>query len=90
MRPSCRRKMAQQAVAHYAISIRLACSAFSISETCYRYQAKLSDDNALIAEQLIELTEEIQIGALVYVSLIYVMLKIMFGITSVFIVFTVN
>ena len=50
--------MAQQAVAHYAISIRLACSAFSISETCYRYQAKLSDDNALIAEQLIELTEE--------------------------------
>lgn len=82
--------MAQQAVAHYAISIRLACSAFSISETCYRYQAKLSDDNALIAEQLIELTEEIQIGALVYVSLIYVMLKIMFGITSVFIVFTVN
>ena len=90
MRPSCRRKMAQQAVAHYAISIRLACSAFSISETCYRYQAKLSDDNALIAEQLIELTEEIQIGALVYVSLIYVMLKIMIGITSVFIVFTVN
>ncbi|WP_160232078.1 IS3 family transposase [Acinetobacter indicus] len=32
--------------------------AFGISETCYRYQAKLSDDNALIAEQLIELTEE--------------------------------
>ena len=50
--------MAQQAVAHHAISIRLACRAFSISETCYRYQAKLSDDNALIAEQLIELTEE--------------------------------
>ena len=58
MRPSCRRKMPQQAVAHYAISIRLACRAFSISETCYRYQAKLSNDNALIAEQLIELTEE--------------------------------
>lgn len=50
--------MAQQAVAQYAISIRLACTAFEISETCYRYQAKLSDDNALIAEQLIELTEE--------------------------------
>ena len=50
--------MAQQAVAHHAISIRLACRAFSISETCYRYQAQLSDDNALIAEQLIELTEE--------------------------------
>lgn len=50
--------MAQQAVAHYAIIIRLACTAFSISETCYRYQSKLNDDNALIAEQLIELTEE--------------------------------
>ena len=50
--------MAQQAVALHAISIRLACRAFSISETCYRYQSKLSDDNALIAQQLIELTEE--------------------------------
>ena len=50
--------MAQQAVAQHAISIRLACKAFGISETCYRYQANLSDDNALIAEQLIELTEE--------------------------------
>ncbi len=46
--------MAQQAVAQHAISIRLACKAFGISETCYRYQANLSDDNALIAEQLIE------------------------------------
>ena len=50
--------MAQRAVTHYAISIRLACRTFSISETCYRYQSKLNDDNALIAEQLIELTEE--------------------------------
>lgn len=87
--------MAQQAVAHYAISIRLACSAFSISETCYRYQTKLSDDNTLIEEQLIELTEENTDWALVCVSLIYVMLKIMFEMRStppqgVFIVFTVN
>lgn len=58
VRTSCRRKMAQQAVAHYAISIRLACKAYSISETCYCYQSKSNDDNALIAEQLIELTEE--------------------------------
>jgi putative transposase len=50
--------MVQQAVAHYAISIRLACRTFSISETFYRYQSKLNDDNALIAEQLIELTAE--------------------------------
>ncbi|MFW2068089.1 IS3 family transposase [Acinetobacter indicus] len=58
VKPSCRRQMAQQAVALHAVSIRLACSAFGISETCYRYQAKLCDDNALIAKQLIELTEE--------------------------------
>lgn len=58
VKPSCRRQMAQQAVGDHAVSIRLACRAFSISETCYRYQSKLNDDNALIAEQLIELTEE--------------------------------
>ena len=58
VKPSCRRQMAQQAVGDHAVSIRLACCAFSISETCYRYQSKLKDDNALIAEQLIELTEE--------------------------------
>ena len=36
--------MAQDAVVNHSISIRLACSAFSISETCYRYQAKLKDE----------------------------------------------
>ena len=55
--------------------IRLACRAFSISETCYRYQAKLSNDNALIAKQLIELTEEnTDWGFGLYFS--YTMLKI--------------
>ncbi|ENW19120.1 hypothetical protein F926_02680 [Acinetobacter haemolyticus NIPH 261] len=58
VKPSCRRQMAQQAVVDHAVSIRSACKAFSISETCYRYQSKLNDDNVLIAEQLIELTEE--------------------------------
>lgn len=58
VKPSCRRQMAQQAVVDHAVSIRLACKACSISETCYRYQSKLNDDNALIAEQLIQLTEE--------------------------------
>jgi len=38
------------------MSIRLACITFSISETCYRYQAKLADDNAVIADWLIRLT----------------------------------
>jgi putative transposase len=34
----------------------LACRAFSTSETCYRYEAKLRDENELIAELLIALT----------------------------------
>ena len=50
--------MAQAAVANTGISIRLACQAFTISETCYRYQAQLSAENALIADWLIRLTKE--------------------------------
>ena len=38
------------------LSIRAACSAFAISETCYRYQPKLSDENAEIADWLVGLT----------------------------------
>jgi len=48
--------MAQRAVTEQGVPIRLACRAFAISETCYRYQAKLSDDNALIADWLLRLT----------------------------------
>lgn len=48
--------MAQQAVKRRQISIRFACVCFGISETCYRYQAKLSDENAEIADWLIRLT----------------------------------
>jgi len=48
--------MAQRAVEEKGISIRLSCRTFGISETCYRYQAKLSDDNALIADWLLRLT----------------------------------
>jgi len=43
-------------VAHKAISIRRACRLFSVSETCYRYQPKFSNDNALIADWLLRLT----------------------------------
>ena len=49
--------MAQKAVDKRNISIRLACAAFAISETCYRYQAKLFDENAKIADWLIRLTD---------------------------------
>jgi putative transposase len=56
VKPSRRREMAQQAVTDRGLSIRLACTAFSISETCYRYQPKLSDENAEIADWLVRLT----------------------------------
>lgn len=49
--------MALHAVANKAVSIRLACSAFMISETCYRYKSLLNDDNALIAKLLVDLAE---------------------------------
>lgn len=56
VRPSQRKEMAEWAVRHRSASIALACRAFSISETCYRYEAKLSDENELIADLLIALT----------------------------------
>ena len=56
VKPSLRREMAQQVVAERGLSIHSACTAFSISETCYRYQPKLSDENAEIADWLIRLT----------------------------------
>lgn len=48
--------MAKEAVARHGLSIRQACEAMSISETCYRYTAILSDENAEIADWLIRLT----------------------------------
>lgn len=48
--------MAKQAASTYGASIRLVCAAFGISETCYRYQPILSDENAEIADWLVRLT----------------------------------
>jgi len=48
--------MARNYAARADISTRVLCEAFGISETCYRYQAKLSDENAEIADWLIRLT----------------------------------
>lgn len=56
VRPSARREMAKTAVEERSISIRLACTTFVVSEACYRYQARLSDENAEIADWLIRLT----------------------------------
>ena len=44
-RPSQRREMAENAVARRGVSIALACRAFGVSETCYRYSPKLKDEN---------------------------------------------
>jgi len=50
--------MAQWAVKYRSTSIRFACRTFSISETCYRYQPRLSDENELIADWLVALTDK--------------------------------
>ena len=56
VKPSQRKEMALAAVLNKAVSIRLACQAFGVSQTCYRYQAKLFSDNGLIADWLVRLT----------------------------------
>lgn len=48
--------MANWAVLYRSAGIALACRAFSISETCYWYQPKLSDENELIADWLVDFT----------------------------------
>lgn len=58
VKPSQRKEMAQAVVAEKGIGIRMACIAFSVSESCYRYQAKLVSENSDIANWLIYLTEK--------------------------------
>lgn len=48
--------MALQAVHSGRINIKLACGAFGVSVAYYRYQPRLSSENALIADLLIRLT----------------------------------
>jgi putative transposase len=56
VKPSRRREMAQEAVRSGRCSIKLACLAFGVSSTCYRYQSRLSPENAEIADHLIRLS----------------------------------
>jgi putative transposase len=49
--------VAQQAIKQRKISIRLACQAVGISETCYRYTSRLSDENQTVANWLLRLTD---------------------------------
>ena len=41
--------MAKEVVQQRGVAIRLACAAFSISESCYRYQSQLNAENEQIA-----------------------------------------
>ena len=56
VKPSRRKEMAQQIVADRGISVRVACAAFGISQSCYRYQPILSNENEEIADKLVQLT----------------------------------
>ena len=56
-RPSRRREMAGTAAARQGVSIALACRTFGVSETCFRYSQKLSDENERIADLLVGLTQ---------------------------------
>jgi putative transposase len=48
--------MAKRAVKGKRLNIRQACEAFDISQTCYRYEPKLSTENEWIADWLLGLT----------------------------------
>ena len=49
--------MAMRAVSSRGVSIRLACEAFGISETCYRYVSVRNAENDEIANWLLGLTD---------------------------------
>ncbi len=57
IRPSQRVEMAKNSVSNDGLSIRQACTAFSVSECCYLYERTLSDENMLIGELLLGLTQ---------------------------------
>ena len=49
--------MAIKAVQDKGLSIRVACVAFRISESCYRYERKMNAENEEIANWLLRLTD---------------------------------
>lgn len=55
--PSYRKRMAQRAKTEFiTASLKLVCDVFSISETYFRYQPKLSSENEVITDWLLRLT----------------------------------
>jgi len=57
VRPSHRREMAKRAVSECGVCIRVACQAFAISESCFRYERKLDAENTEVANWLLRLTD---------------------------------
>ena len=57
VKPICRKAMAEWAVRNRQVSVRLACKAFGVSQTCYRYQPIRTDENVKVAEWLLKLTD---------------------------------
>ena len=53
-----------KAVKERGICIRVACQAFRISESCYRYERKLDVENEEVATWLIKLTDNNRIWGL--------------------------
>ena len=49
--------MAKRAVSERGASIRVACQAFAISESCFRYERKLDAENTEVANWLLRLTD---------------------------------
>ena len=49
--------MAKEVVQERGLAIRLACAVCAISESCYRYEAKQSAENEIIADWLLRLTD---------------------------------
>lgn len=49
--------MARRAVLDRGLSIRVACQAFRVSQSCFRYEARTSAENQEIADWLLRLTD---------------------------------
>jgi len=49
--------MAKEVVHQRRLTIRVACTVFSISELCYRYESKQNAEKELIADWLMRLTD---------------------------------
>lgn len=48
--------MPKRVVQQRRVSIRVECAVFGISESCYRYEAKLNTENEEIADWLLRIT----------------------------------